>query len=306
MLLWSPFHFFFLLISFRNLSPSAGWILSASPAPRSLNRLWSASTPPELDESTSSNTLLSRRGVLSASILFLATSSTPAHALVKGTAPPPDRPKPSSPRKCTNIEECQALAERETEESASNLPPAQNTPSGIRYRDIEVGSGSAEAKQGDLVAIYYQVLKLGKRSYDGLSGPGTVIFSRGYGYDDDEPAPSVKNFQTVLGDPQTIKALNEGVVGMKVGGTRRIRVLPADGWRKPGQACDGGPGGTGAGGDLKTDYIMVPTAQMVAQEACLDSTKLPYPKEFAQQRRMAQRFDQSMILEVQLVSIGKN
>ena len=56
--------------------------------------------------------------------------------------------------------------------------------------------------------------------------------------------------------------------------------------------CDGGPGGRGAGGDKKTDYVIVPTATMVATEACFDTTKIPFPTSYAQERRMAQRFDQ--------------
>lgn len=29
------------------------------------------------------------------------------------------------------------------------------------------------------------------------------------------------------------------------------------GWEKPDRACDGGPGGQGAGGEIKTDYVVV-------------------------------------------------
>lgn len=45
----------------------------------------------------------------------------------------------------------------------------------------------------------------------------------------------------------------------------------------------------------------VPTATMVATETCFDKSKLPFPERFDQQRRMAQRFDQSLIMEVELV-----
>jgi len=41
---------------------------------------------------------------------------------------------------------------------------------------------------------------------------------------------------------------------MKVGGTRRLGILPQMGWEKPSKSCDGGPGGSGNGGELKTDY----------------------------------------------------
>ena len=109
-------------------------------------------------------------------------------------------------------------------------------------------------KVGDEVTLSYKVLKLGKRSYDGLSGEGTVVFSRGYGLEDDEKKPGDKAFITTLGSPINIIALNEAVNGMQPGGVRRLAVLPPKGWRKPGAACDGGPGGQGAGGELRTDY----------------------------------------------------
>ena len=57
------------------------------------------------------------------------------------------------------------------------------------------------------------------------------------------------------------------------------------------------------GGDLKTDYVIVPTATMMDQEGCFDKMKLPFPTTYAQERRMAQRFDQSLIMEVQLVNV---
>ena len=93
---------------------------------------------------------------------------------------------------------------------------------------------------------------------------------------------------------------------MQVGGIRRFAIVPQKGWEKPTRMCDGGPGGQGAGGDLKTDYVVVPTANMVATESCLDATKLPFPTAYAQQRRMAQRFDQSLIMEVQVVDIVRD
>ena len=72
----------------------------------------------------------------------------------------------------------------------------------------------------------------------------------------------------IKGDNQVIRALNDAVPGMAVGGLRRISVTPQNGWEKNTKSCDGGPGGSGAGGDLKTDYVVVPTATMVEQEAC--------------------------------------
>jgi hypothetical protein len=104
----------------------------------------------------------------------------PANALVKGVSPPPKKSVGDKP-KCTNVEECQALAEQreqELREEVEQGPPPKVTASGLRYRDLEDGIG-AVLKDGDDIQLYFKVLKLGKRSYDGLSGEGTVVFSRG-------------------------------------------------------------------------------------------------------------------------------
>jgi len=261
-------------------------------------------------------------------LLFATTTTSanfPAQALVKGNAPPPKKSPSSSSsstseeKKCRNVEECQEMAERleaaRMEEARASMIPASVAPGGSRYRDLEetevaaaggtasLSSDSRLVKEGDEVSIRYKVLKLGKRSYDGLTGEGTVVFSRGYGLEDDEDKAGVKTFSFALGNPSVISALSDAIPGMKVGGIRRIAVLPQMGWERPERACDGGPGGRGAGGDIKTDYVIVPTATMVATESCLDKSKLPFPTSYAEQRRMAQRFDQSLIIEVELVSI---
>lgn len=243
----------------------------------------------------------------------------PACALVKGNAPPPPRSKSASSsvkKTCTNVEECQEQAERTASEEARRAAeeaaasPVSVAPRGSRYKDTVVPSDAGDsavvrADVGDVVDVHYRVLKLGKRSYDGLGGEGTVVFSRGYGLEDDETAAGTETFRFTIGDPDVIAALNDALPGAPVGGTRRISVAPQMGWEKPGVQCDGGPGGRGTGGDLRTDYVVVPTATMVAEEACMDKTKRPFPKSYAQQRRMAQRFDQSLIMEVELVGVTK-
>ena len=256
-------------------------------------------------------------------VLTATAAASPSHALVKGNAPPPKKKASDGggggeALKCRNVEECQEMAEiAETQRAAQEAERAASGPkpqiaNGVtKYLDIEVASpsGASEngavvvAKAGDAVDIHYRVLKLGKRSYDGLSGEGTVVFSRGYALEDDEKTPGDHSFKFKLGDARVIRALNDAVPGMAVGGTRRISVTPRNGWEKNTRECDGGPGGSGAGGELKTDYVVVPTATMVEQEACFDKTKLPFPATYAQERRMAQRFDQSLIVEVRLVNV---
>uniref|UniRef100_A0A7S3QIQ5 peptidylprolyl isomerase n=1 Tax=Chaetoceros debilis TaxID=122233 RepID=A0A7S3QIQ5_9STRA len=243
------------------------------------------------------------------SLASLITMPQNADALVKGNAPPPKKGV-SDERKCRNVEECQEMADRLAdkvqEEARANMIPASLTKRGTAYRDVvEAPAGvEAKAKLGDTAKIYYKVLKLGKRSYDGLSGEGTVVFSRGYGLEDDEDKAGVKSFSFAVGqDDSVIGALNDGIVGQKIGSTRRISITPQMGWEKASKECDGGPGGSGSGGELKTDYVVVPTATMVATEICFDKEKRPFPKTYAEQRRMAQRFDQSLIIEVELVDL---
>lgn len=204
----------------------------------------------------------------SAATLWINTAQ-PSYALVKGNAPPPPKKSSASSeeRKCRNVEECQEMTERaeaikaqqDAEKSAAN--PPQVTSSGTKYLDLEGSTTSSDkiAKAGDSVEIHYKVLKLGKRSYDGLSGEGTVVFSRGYALEDDETEIGDHSFKFTIGDDQVITALNDAVQGMAVGGLRRISVTPRNGWEKNTKLCDGGPGGSGAGGELKTDYVVVPT-----------------------------------------------
>jgi FKBP-type peptidyl-prolyl cis-trans isomerase len=81
------------------------------------------------------------------------------------------------------------------------------TKSGLKYEDINVGTGP-EAKSGDGVEVHYTGwLKDGKK-FDSSK-------------DRDKP------FRFQLGARQVIKGWEEGVQGMKVGGTRKL-IIPPD------------------------------------------------------------------------------
>jgi len=253
--------------------------------------------------------------ICAGSTLFFLQSPQPLLALVKGNAPPPKSKEASQKLTCVNVQECEEQRDRQQREEAllesSVTTPVKITSDGTRYKDMRLGNDAENftADVGDEVAIRYKVLKVGKRSSDGLSGEGTVIFSMGYGLEDNEPSDAAFTFTIVkpASSSQVIEALLDGIVGTQVGGIRRIGVTPQKGWEKATAQCDGGPGGTGAGGDIKTDYVLVPTATMVATEVCFDKSKLPFPtNNFAEQRRMAQRFDQSLILELELLRVVKN
>src|SRR3954454_12070669 len=80
------------------------------------------------------------------------------------------------------------------------------TDSGLKYQDLKVGTGTA-AKTGDTVEVHYT----GWLSKDGTKFDSSV--------DRKEP------FEFKLGG-RVIKGWNEGVVGMKPGGKRKL-IIPA-------------------------------------------------------------------------------
>ncbi len=101
-------------------------------------------------------------------------------------------------------------------------PPTQgqvvNLPGGLQYIDIKLGSGP-EAKQGSDVKVEYTgwLQMTGKKfdsSYDRKGEPFDV---------------------TPLGQAQVIPGWNEGLVGMKAGGTRRLIIPPSLGYGAQGQ-----------------------------------------------------------------------
>lgn len=78
------------------------------------------------------------------------------------------------------------------------------TSSGLKYEDLEEGDGPA-AKKGDLVKVHYTgVLAENKRQFDSSRGK--------------EPLPFT------IGAREVIPGWEEGIVGMKVGGKRRLYI----------------------------------------------------------------------------------
>ena len=93
----------------------------------------------------------------------------------------------------------------------------QSTPSGLQYRDDQVGTG-AEAKAGDHAVVHYTGRLADGKKFDS---------SR----DRNEP------FEFALGAGMVIRGWDEGVQGMRVGGKRTLVIPP-----------DLGYGARGAGG----------------------------------------------------------
>lgn len=84
------------------------------------------------------------------------------------------------------------------------------TPSGLEYTDVTEGTGTA-AKAGDRVEVHYT---------------GTFPDGRKFDSSKDRNRP----FGFELGAGQVIKGWDEGVAGMKVGGTRSLVIPPELGY----------------------------------------------------------------------------
>jgi len=87
----------------------------------------------------------------------------------------------------------------------------QTTTSGLQYEDVVAGSGD-EAQKGDEVRVHYT----GWLYENGAAG-------RKFDSSKDRGEP----FEFPLGAGHVIRGWDEGVTGMKVGGTRRL-IIPAD------------------------------------------------------------------------------
>jgi FKBP-type peptidyl-prolyl cis-trans isomerase len=84
------------------------------------------------------------------------------------------------------------------------------TTSGLQYEDIIIGD-DAEAKAGDTVSVHYT----------GWLVDGTKF---------DSSKDRRQAFEFPLGAGRVIKGWDEGVAGMKVGGTRKLTIPPELGY----------------------------------------------------------------------------
>eukprot|EP00956_Cyclotella_meneghiniana_P026286 scaffold56389_cov75-Cyclotella_meneghiniana.AAC.3 len=101
------------------------------------------------------------------------------------------------------------IANAATVSSSSNLSFTQ-TPTGLQYADIKVGSGSPAIQRGSTVSIEYVLSTTGAKF-------GNKIYSSA-----DAGAP----YQWKFGDGSTIPGLEEAVSTMSTGGIRRV-IIPS-------------------------------------------------------------------------------
>jgi len=93
------------------------------------------------------------------------------------------------------------------EVSVTNTPQSQSNSEVLKKEDVIIGSG-AEAKTGDAVAVNYTGTLLDGTKFDSSLDHG-------------------KPFEFTLGAGQVIKGWDEGIVGMKVGGKRKLTIPPS-------------------------------------------------------------------------------
>ena len=96
----------------------------------------------------------------------------------------------------------------------SQAEPYTLLPSGLEYKDLKIGSG-VEAKPGDTATIHF----VGWVDEKGQRG-NEIYNSR----KEREPV------SFVIGSDKVLQGWNEGVIGMKAGGTRLLRIPPELGY----------------------------------------------------------------------------
>ena len=92
----------------------------------------------------------------------------------------------------------------------ATIPEEKTMQKDLKIEDIKEGTGEA-VKSGDTILIHYK----------GTLTDGTKFDSS---YDRGEP------FETQIGVGRVIEGWDKGVVGMKVGGTRKLTIPPALGY----------------------------------------------------------------------------
>ena len=116
--------------------------------------------------------------------------------------------------------------------------PITTTNSGLQYEDTVVGSG-AEAKAGQHVTVHYTGWL---RNDDGSAGAK---------FDSSKDRNDPLQFS--LGAGQVIKGWDEGVQGMKVGGTRKLTIPAGLGY-----------GSRGAGGVIPPNATLLFEVELLA------------------------------------------
>jgi FKBP-type peptidyl-prolyl cis-trans isomerase len=117
-----------------------------------------------------------------------------------------------------------AACSKSPDEPTSNFKPAAATPlppgpTSLEKEDLKVGDGP-EAKDGDTVHVQYTGTLTNGKKFDSSYDHGG------------EP------FKVTIGQGEVIKGWDMGLVGMRVGGKRRLRIPPDLGYGAAGSPPD--------------------------------------------------------------------
>ncbi len=115
--------------------------------------------------------------------------------------------------------------------------PSTTTPSGLIIDDVVVGAGDTAAS-GQTVSVHYT---------------GWLLYGGEKGKKFDSSKDRGDPFGFPLGGGQVIKGWDEGVQGMKVGGTRKLTIPP-----------DLGYGARGAGGVIPPNATLIFEVELLA------------------------------------------
>lgn len=99
------------------------------------------------------------------------------------------------------------LQPTETPSTAISTSTSSTPSAGLKIEDILVGSGAA-AKNGDIIAVHYTGTLTDGKKFDSSRDRGTPI-------------------EITLGAGEVIKGWDQGILGMKVGGQRKL-TIPSD------------------------------------------------------------------------------
>ncbi len=130
--------------------------------------------------------------------------------------PPAEAPAPAEPAAKATPAQAPTPAAATTQETAPTAPEPElvTTASGLKYQELKVGSGQ-EARSGRLVEVHYTGWLEDGKKFDSSRDRG-------------------RPFSFSLGAGKVIKGWDEGVVGMRVGGKRKLIIPPQLGYGERG------------------------------------------------------------------------
>ncbi len=117
--------------------------------------------------------------------------------------------------------------------SSSSSSEPITTPSGLRYQDVKVGSTNATVRTGHNVSIRYKGML-----------PSGIVF--------DTNMPRGQPLDFKVGSREVVAGMEEGVIGMKPGGLRRLVIPPKLGY-----------GSKGAGSSIPPNSYLVFDVELV-------------------------------------------